>query len=241
MLDIISEQELAENGVVSAPDKLTGDPEENKKIFDRLITAVLAPHINRVVMALNELEEALRTHVDVDPDGLLDGNIAVTASVVEKLGLEGINPTVRDALVKLDENDRAMREELNVSIGQRATVVSGSYVGTGACGEETPNRIEFDGKVQLLIVFSEEMGSSGYYDMMFVPAGCPAAYSSVDMAKPGRGENTHGYRVMLNWEEQAVSWWSFDDGYYGLTATGQLNTAGKRYGYIGFLLKEEIA
>lgn len=102
MLEIITDEQLAENGVVSAPDKLVGDPEENKKIFDRLIVGVLAPHINRIVEAYNKLESDLKNHVDIDPSSVRDNNVSVTEAVKAALELEGVNPTVKDALLALE-------------------------------------------------------------------------------------------------------------------------------------------
>ena len=152
MLDIITEQELAENGVVSAPDKLTGDPEENKRVFDRLITAVLAPHINRVVRAYNELETALRDHIDIDPTSVRDNNVSVTEEVITALELEGLNPTVKDALLAQNENMGELGTVLHGLIGERAQIVHGEVTGSSIASEDSPNNITFPFKPKLVYV-----------------------------------------------------------------------------------------
>lgn len=48
----ITEQELSQNGVVSAPDRLTGTAAENKAVFDKLIRNTVAPDFNALIDAL---------------------------------------------------------------------------------------------------------------------------------------------------------------------------------------------
>ncbi len=48
-LNKITDDEINEAGVCSAPDVLTGTPEENKKIFDRLCREVVIPALNRII------------------------------------------------------------------------------------------------------------------------------------------------------------------------------------------------
>jgi hypothetical protein len=51
----ISAEQLAQMGVVAAPDKLTGNPKDNKMIFDRLIREVVAVAVNTAIDVLNEM------------------------------------------------------------------------------------------------------------------------------------------------------------------------------------------
>lgn len=55
----ITSQEITENGVCSAPDVLSGSPEENKKIFDKLCVDVVIPKINSVIRECRALETLL--------------------------------------------------------------------------------------------------------------------------------------------------------------------------------------
>lgn len=51
-LNIITEAMIAEHGVQAAPDQLSGTAAENKAVFDRLITNVVAVYFNQLVEAL---------------------------------------------------------------------------------------------------------------------------------------------------------------------------------------------
>lgn len=53
----ITEQQIAEKGVVAAPDMLTGTAQENKGVFDRLVRETVAPAFNSVVDALADENE----------------------------------------------------------------------------------------------------------------------------------------------------------------------------------------
>ena len=45
----IKESEISSYGVVAAPDKLTGSPQENKAVFDRLIKSIVAERFNELL------------------------------------------------------------------------------------------------------------------------------------------------------------------------------------------------
>lgn len=51
----ITAEQLAQMGVVAAPDRLTGNPKDNKLIFDRLIREVVAVAVNTAIDVLNEM------------------------------------------------------------------------------------------------------------------------------------------------------------------------------------------
>ena len=53
----ITEQQIAEKGVVAAPDMLTGTAQENKGVFDRLVRETVAPAFNSVLDALADENE----------------------------------------------------------------------------------------------------------------------------------------------------------------------------------------
>ena len=53
----ITEASIAQHGVSSAPDKLTGTAAENKKIFDNLVRAVVAEQLNGLIEELCSTEE----------------------------------------------------------------------------------------------------------------------------------------------------------------------------------------
>lgn len=51
----ITDDELYENGVCSAKDVLTGTPAENKAVFDKMVSKLVAPAYNAAVDAINEI------------------------------------------------------------------------------------------------------------------------------------------------------------------------------------------
>ena len=51
----ILEQDYEGKDVASAPDRLTGEPLENKQVFDRLVKEVVAQRFNALLEALNIL------------------------------------------------------------------------------------------------------------------------------------------------------------------------------------------
>lgn len=54
----ITESQIASNGVVSAPDKLSGTAAENKAVFDKLIRAAVAPQYNALIDELGSANGA---------------------------------------------------------------------------------------------------------------------------------------------------------------------------------------
>lgn len=54
-VQLITAEKIAEFGVVAAPDRLTGKPQENKAIFDRLVREYLARVVNELIQYTNTL------------------------------------------------------------------------------------------------------------------------------------------------------------------------------------------
>lgn len=57
-LEHITAEQIAQKGVVAAPDRLTGKAEQNKMVFDRLVRELVAVAVNRVIDTANALEAA---------------------------------------------------------------------------------------------------------------------------------------------------------------------------------------
>lgn len=53
----ITPEQIAEKGVVAAPDTLTGTAQENKGVFDRLVREIVAPAVNAALDELKEVED----------------------------------------------------------------------------------------------------------------------------------------------------------------------------------------
>ena len=82
MITKITEEQLDEFGVASAPDRLTGTAAQNKAVFDRLVRQVVTTVVNQVVDELNAAlevqEETAHTH---DNKELLDTYTQADANI----------------------------------------------------------------------------------------------------------------------------------------------------------------
>ncbi len=56
-MNLITQEEVELSSVASSPTILTGTPEENKKVFDRLCTNVVIPKLNNLITAFSEFEK----------------------------------------------------------------------------------------------------------------------------------------------------------------------------------------
>lgn len=57
-IEHITAEQIAEMGVVAAPDRLVGNAEENKKIFDRLVRELVAVVVNQIIDNVNIMANA---------------------------------------------------------------------------------------------------------------------------------------------------------------------------------------
>ena len=53
----ITPQQIAEKGVIASPDTLTGTPDENKSVFDRLASEIIVPAVNGAIEMLGDVED----------------------------------------------------------------------------------------------------------------------------------------------------------------------------------------
>ena len=53
----ITPQQIAEKGVIASPDTLTGTPDENKGVFDRLASEIIVPAVNGAIEMLGDVED----------------------------------------------------------------------------------------------------------------------------------------------------------------------------------------
>ncbi len=253
MLEQITEQQLAENGVVSAPDKLEGDPKDNKAIFDRLITQLVARVVNQIIEAHNALDvgvnrridavmDELRNHVDVDPGNITAQNVGLLRKLADKFGLaDKLAPTVHDALEVLDERNitqaaavRGLDTVLRGLIGERALVESGSYTGTGTFGEEYPNMLTFAFEPKVLILTEESRGCYNNGKWLFSQEiGIWVDGVTQDSVYSGSYGSKYRYWTrdgnMLSWYSEA-----YDSSADGIAASpsSQFNASGTGYRYV---------
>ena len=133
--------------------------------------------------------------------------------------------TLNENWIKIDE---AIPNLLQLIEG-RAQVVSGSYVGTGTYGEDTPNALEFDFVPRVVILISAATDSSG-----------PDYLSLRWLIQPLKGSswknpfNTFtGGEVSWSDDGKSVFWWvepTASNASSGPSA--QLNCSGVTYHYI---------
>ena len=74
----ITPEEIAENGVVAADDILSGNAQENKAVFDRLVREIVSVKFNEVIDILNGSEGAAEI-------GAVDPTVNETSSVQDAL------------------------------------------------------------------------------------------------------------------------------------------------------------
>lgn len=104
-----------------------------------------------------------------------------------------------------------------------AKIATGDYIGTGKFGADTPNKLTFPGRPELVIVFKGSLtvrsSSSdivtGFYYGFFWTAGC--AETAIDLG-------AHLARAYFTYGADSLSW-------YGLNADAQLNSEGVKYTY----------
>ena len=116
MLKKITEKDMEQHGVVSAPDRLTGNPAEVKAVFDRLVKEIVAKVVNEIIDAHNlldedtsrrfeEMGEELKNVSEINADNLGSNNIrldkAGSDALAQAYGLTSLSPTVWEALGKL--------------------------------------------------------------------------------------------------------------------------------------------
>ncbi len=91
-------------------------------------------------------------------------------------------------------------------------IATGSYTGTGTCGELNPKKLTFDGRPLLVAV-----------------GGRSISVIMVRGSSEGNADNSNPPTV--TWGDNSVSWYGDSEGYH-------LNISGVTYHYIAFMLSE---
>ena len=132
-------------------------------------------------------------------------------------------------LPQWEETDRIHHDDFNEAFAALDTAVAansaaiengvkiatGSYVGTGACGESNPNSLTFDFVPKLVFVFSDN-DSGG--QIIWTP-GVPRVSSNI--------RNPYEYSVITSGSGNTFAWYS--DATDGLGPSKQLNLSGLTY------------
>lgn len=82
-LNKITDGQLSTYGVIAAPDRLTGDANQNKLVFDRLIRSVVAVYFNALVDALTSASGA--GEIGAAVDGIEESNVLGVLAALKAL------------------------------------------------------------------------------------------------------------------------------------------------------------
>lgn len=141
-IEKISDSTLSANGVISAPDTLTGTAAENKAVFDRLTGKTAIPKVNEVIDEVNRL-----TGQDVFTVKTPDGSIVymrLNSDKVLETSTDGVNfeATGSSGHVVLDAGGRALPQRSRMQFAEGSvedvdgvTVVHGIVGPQGEKGE----------------------------------------------------------------------------------------------------------
>ena len=146
----ITEAAVAESGVQSQPDKLTGTAAQNKKVFDNLVTAVVREKFNALLDELTGAAAAAQLGITTIP-GFSADNIQTALEQIVKAMQDVTQGSVADGsitLAKLDTDVTAIalggaaashsHGAGDISSGtlefSRIPVLDGTKLGTGSVG-----------------------------------------------------------------------------------------------------------
>lgn len=117
-LNEVTEEELAEQGVVSAPNILTGTPTENKRIFDRLVARLIAPKVNEVVRRANALIDAEKIREEQETERIAQEEERKTAEE-GRVEAELLRAAAEQARMTAEAERRSAEEQRATAEGQR--------------------------------------------------------------------------------------------------------------------------
>lgn len=75
----ITAEDIAQYGVVAAPDKLEGDPAQNKMIFDRLVRELVANAVNQAIDVVNGISPQIEEWAEAEAQRILNEENRKTA------------------------------------------------------------------------------------------------------------------------------------------------------------------
>ena len=75
----ITAEDIAQYGVVAAPDKLEGDPAQNKMIFDRLVRELVANAVNQAIDVVNGISPQIEEWAEAEAQRILNEESRKTA------------------------------------------------------------------------------------------------------------------------------------------------------------------
>ena len=121
-----------------------------------------------------------------------------------------------------------------------AKVVTGSYVGTGVCGQSNPCILTFDFEPKLVMVYSASLGAgfgtkfnSDYHGAILAAKGTADAKRTDTVISNGGSVTKQEVTDRYTWGDNSFAWYSSTSvAGYSMTAAGQMNDSGVTYHYL---------
>ena len=121
---------------------------------------------------------------------------------------------VAEINANFEKLDRAIAD-LAATVGTKCRIATGTYVGTGKCGEENPTTLDLPFEPKALLI---DCDSDMYAQAHLFVCGAPKGLTRVT--------DISTYYVTMTWNGTQVSWYSADHAIY------QLNGEGYTYRYV---------
>lgn len=108
-LEHITPEQVAQYGVVAAPDRLTGKAQDNKAIFDRLVRELVATVVNNIIDKTNELLTAEDVREENESERIASENLRVEA---ENIRVQAENIRVENEQARIEAEAARVSAEL---------------------------------------------------------------------------------------------------------------------------------
>lgn len=190
---------MEQHGVVSAPDRLTGNPADVKAVFDRLVKEIVAKVVNEIIDAHNlldtetarrfeEMGEELKNVSEINADNLGSNNIRLDKTgediLAKKFGLDSLVPTVWEALKKaVSSVGDTIPGNLEVNNDKPSLRVGNANGVKGIFAYDVANKMLDIGLVDVEQQVDEEYGEPGF--VLGDPVEWYPAYGGILRLKPG--------------------------------------------------------
>lgn len=115
----LTDPEIDEEGVVSAPDTLTGTPQQNKAVFDNLVKTLIKQKVNEIIGVTNDMLEAEEETAEAEAERVTaeEGRVAAEEG---RVNAENLRVTAEEDRAEA-EDDREEAENLRVTAEQGRT------------------------------------------------------------------------------------------------------------------------
>lgn len=127
-LNKITDAQMAAHGVVSAPDVLTGTAAENKALFDRLITSVVAVYFNELIDKLTVKTGAAEIG---SSGGTVQDDLAALAKGVKSFTVEPATKNIVVTMYDGTKQEYNIATETGGAVAEKSTTVEVTLLANG--------------------------------------------------------------------------------------------------------------